>query len=495
MISTLGLLAAALIVATPADAALKDVIRDQFEAAGRATPPFDPQLSRAAQQVAKRALVKGVEEASSLLRVTAAISKNGGWDPSPVAIVIRGDPTKLVQMLNAHALAEEPVSLVGLAAVERDGESAATVLLARRKMDLDAFPRSFAKGSNVDRRLCGALREPLTSGEIFITRPGGEVERQDFRPINGKRCAQLRFSTNGRHTVEVLGSGPRGPEVAALFFVDVGAIGSDDELVAAEPANDLDARAQVLVRINALRLRMGLGAVKPDAALDAIAQNWATRLAHENFFSHVDPNGADLVDRLHAANYPIAAAGENLGLSSGPLSAHFGIEHSPGHRRNLLEKTHQVLGIGLATRADGMTVLVEVLAQPVAATPILADPVGAAYAAIAQERARRHLRPLAKNAVLEALAQQHARASFDLGALKVQLPGQDRLHEQAFAQVEGAKSVAVDLYISERPSIVVESKNLGDRQNSMLGVGLVQGDSAQYGKAMYWIVVVYAGGT
>jgi uncharacterized protein YkwD len=496
MSSTLGLLAATLVLAAPSELPLKDVIRDQFEAAGRSMPPFDPMLSQAAQQVAERAIVKGVEEAASLLRVTAAISKNGGWDPSPTAIVIRGKADQLAKTLKTNAMADEPVSLVGLAVVEREGHSAAAVLLARRKMDLDPFPRTLAKASSTARSLCGVLREPLTSGELFITRPAGEVDRVELQATTaGKRCANVTFATVGRHTVEVLGTGPRGPEVAALFFVDVGAIGLDDELVSAEPPSDLDARAQLLVRINALRLRMGLNPVKPDPALEAVAQTWATRLARENFFSHVAPDGSDLMGRLHAAKYPYAGAGENLGLSSGPLSAHFGIEHSPGHRRNLLEKTHQVLGIGLAKRADGMTVLVEVLAQPAAAAPTFTDPVGAAYKAIADERARRHLPTLVKSPVLEALAQQHARDAFDAGVPKAQLPGHRRLHDQVFAQVELAKTVSVDIVISESPTLIVDSKNLGARQNSMVGVGLVQGDSAQYGKARYWIVVVYAGGT
>jgi uncharacterized protein YkwD len=484
--------------APSSDERLFAIVRDQFERAGRSTPAADPSLTRAAKQIAERALSSGVDDAASALRVTAAVSRTGGWDASPVAIVIRGEPDELPATLAHNALAEEPVSLIGLAQVERDGRGAAAVLLARRKVDLEAFPRSLPAASGAEHRLCGVLRDPLTSAEVYVTRPAGDVDRLALTASKGRLCASVTFPTLGRHTVEVMAKGPRGPEVAALFFVEVGTAGQvDDVMATAEPTSDREARAQVLVRINSLRLRMGLTAVIPDPALDAIAQAWAQRLATENFFAHVGPDGSDPKSRLTQAKYRFVSAGENLGLSSGPLAAHFGIEHSPGHRKNLLEKDHRALGVGLARRADGMTVLVEVLALPSAAAQAepVADPVAAAYGAIAAERARRHLPKLSPSPLLEALAQQHARDAFDAQLPKAQLPGRARLHDQVFENVETVKTVSVDLFVADAPTQIVESKNLGSPQNSMMGVGLVLGDSAQYGKARYWIVVIYAGRT
>jgi uncharacterized protein YkwD len=490
---------ALLVVLTAAptpEARLTEVVREQFERAGRSTPLADPALNRAARAIAERALASGVDDAASALRVTGAVSRNGGWDPSPVTIVLRGEPDELPATLGRNALAEEPVSLIGLAQVERDGRGAAALLLARRKMDLDAFPRTLPAAGANQHRLCGVLREPLTSAELFVTRPAGDVDRQALTPAKGRLCAALSFPTLGRHTVEVLAKGPRGPEVAALFFVEVGAASQVDEVSAtAEPTSDREARAQVLVRINALRLRMGLTPVQPDAALDAIAQAWASRLAKENFFAHVAPDGSDLKDRLTKAGYRFVGAGENLGLSSGPLAAHFGIEHSPGHRKNLLEKDHRQLGVGVARRADGMTVLVEVLAQPAAqpAAEPVADPVAAAYAVLAAERTRRHLPKLEPSPLLEAIAQQHARDAFDAQLPKTQLPGKPRLADQVFENVESAKTVVVDLVVAAAPAQLGDSKNLRNPAHSMVGVGLVYGDSEQYGKSRYWIVVIYAG--
>lgn len=485
---------AVLVTVAPSESQILHAVTDDFERAGRANPVADPGLTRAAKLVAERALVSGVEDAASLLRVTAAVSKNGGWDPSPTAVVVRGGVDDLLKTLDKNAFADEPASLVGVALAQGGGRASIAVLLARRKMELQPFPRALPRPSPTPVRLCGALREPLQTAEVFVTRPDGAVDRLDMGPEKGQVCTAVAFSTAGRHTVEVLARGPRGPEVAALFFVDAGPVrAADEEAVSAEPTSDADARAQLLVRINALRLRMGLGAVKPDAALDAIAQAWAKRLADENFFSHVAPDGSDLKKRLTEAGYHYTSAGENLGLSSGPLSAHFGIEHSPGHRRNLLEKDHQKLGVGVARRSDGMAVLVEVLALPGQSAEALSNPVEAAYSAIAAERARKKLPRLAVNATLEALAQQHARAAFEAQTPSAKLAGKKKLHDQIFDTLEEVKTCSVDLFVSENPKLIVDSNNLASDKTNLVGVGLVRGDSAQYGNGRYWIVVIYAG--
>lgn len=486
---------AALLSVAPTNEQVLRAVHQNFERVGRATPPEDAALSRAAGQIARDALTVGVANAASLVGVTAAVSTNGGWDPSPKAVVIRSAPDELLLLLEKHELGGEPASLVGVAIEQDQNRAAVAVLIAHRQVDLERFPRTLPRPALDTKRLCGALRAPLTTAELFITRPGGEVDRGEMTNTKGRVCAPLAFPTAGRHTVELLAKGPRGPQVAALFFVDVGDVGdAQAEAVLAEPSSDADARAQLLVRINALRLRMGAGALLPDPLLERVAQAWAERLAAQNFFTHVAPDGSDLKGRLLESGYHFATAGENLSLDRGPLAAHFGIEHSPGHRRNLLEKAHQRLGIGLALRADGLTVLVEVLAQPAAQQEpaVVADPVSAAYQAIAGLRASRKLRALTPHPLLEALAQQHARAALEADTLKPQLAGRPGLHDQVFETVAEAKAVAIDVFIADSPTRIAESKNLTSATNALIGVGIVRGDSAHYGNDKYWIVVVYA---
>lgn len=483
------LLLLSLLAAAPTQGELERTVRDRFEAVGRTAPPIDPALSRAAGELARRALSHGVEDAASLLRVTSALSRQQAWDPNPVVVALRASTEAIGGELRKQDLGAEPSTHVGVGLAVGPERSAVIVLLARRRVELAPFPRVHPRPVS-HQRLCGVLAEGLQSAELFVTRPQGAVERLPMPASGASRCASLDFPTPGRHAVEVLASGPRGPEVAALFFVDVGAVQAESEDVLPEPKDASAARAVLLVRINALRLQMGLQPVQPDAALETVAQAWAQRLADEGFFSHVAPDGTTLKQRLTSSGYKFSAAGENLGLSSGPLAAHFGIEHSPGHRNNLLEAGHRRLGLGLATRSDGLQVLVEVLAAPVLGTEEK-DPLGSVYASIAAERKRRKLPPMATSAVLEGLAQAHVREALTRDLPKAELPGRPRLHERAFELVEELSAVSVDVFVADAPRLGGESKNLATAGNRLVGVGLVKGDSARFGPGRYWIVVIY----
>jgi uncharacterized protein YkwD len=372
---------------------------------------------------------------------------------------------------------------------------AVAALLATRRIELDAFTRSLPAASGQPRRLCGRLLAPLTSAQVFVTRPGGEVLQLPMPVAGTRRCATLSFPEGGRHVVEVLASGPRGPQVAALFFVDVGAVPADERALGPEPGTDAEARAELLARTNRLRRSQGALDLVGDATLDRVAQAWARRLAAEGFFAHVAPDGGDLRGRLGAAGYAYRVAGENLALGRGPLAAHFGIEHSPGHRKNLLEPQHRALGVGLARRPDGLTVLVEVLACPStpAARPSVAQPQEAAYRALESQRRRLRLPAMARSPVLEALAQEHARAALVAGLPRTQLPGRDRLEERVFSALEEVRTAAVDVFVAEDPAALGSSRSLEDASNTLVGVGVSQEPPAPGGKGRSWIVVIYAG--
>ncbi len=464
-------------------------MRARFEAVGRSAPEFDPNLTRAANELAARALSSGVDDAASLLRVTAAVSKHGGWDANPVVVAVRASNQVLNDELKKQDFTTEPSSQVGLGVATSAERSAVIVLLAKRRVELENFRRTFEAPVGAQTLCMRFVTDELTGAELFITRPHGSVERSPLKNEKGGRlCGAIAFSEKGRHTVEVLASGPRGPEVVSLFFVDVGEVKPDAAEAMMEPANDSDARAELLVRINALRIQHGAMPLTPDPALQAVAQTWAERLGRENFFSHVAPDGSTLRQRLTESGYPFQSAGENLGLSTGPLAAHFGIEHSPGHRKNLLDGGHRRAGFGLAVTADGRHVLVELFASP---REDEKDPLGAVYASIDAERDRRKLKRLTHSRALEQLAVAHAQAALKLDVPKAQLPGQTPLQERAFEAATELGSVAVDFFVADTPKVGAASKNLAEVKNTVVGVGVAKGDSEKYGKGRYWIVVIY----
>jgi uncharacterized protein YkwD len=192
--------------------------------------------------------------------------------------------------------------------------------------------------------------------------------------------------------------------------------------------------------------------------------------------------------RLREANYAYRTAGENLGLASGPLAAHFAIEHSPGHRKNLMDPAYVVAGVGTARRSDGQLVLVEILAAP------LEQPYGnaleMAYGALEKARKAKGLKALKRTDTLEELASEHVRKALSLDTPKATLNG-ERLYDRVFAARDDLASATVDFFVADNPTLITESKNLADPQASVVGVGVVKGDSPTFGKDKYWVVVVY----
>lgn len=489
----MSLLLAALLAATasgPKDAAER-AVRARFEKVGRSAPQPDAALSKAADALAVVALERSPEAASSTWEVIRALSGEGAWDANPTTVVLRASPEQLVPALDAEpALGSEAADVEGLGYATKGDKAALVIVFALRRAELEPFPRSFQKPAG-PRPLCFSLRGELSSAQVFVTRPDGSVDTLAVAPRKGQLCADVSFPSVGQHAVEVLGRGPRGPEVAALFMVRVGDQGSDEAAgPGPEPRSVTEARAAVLLRVNALRTSQGRAPVAADAALDAVAQAYAERMSAEGFFGHVAPDGADLTKRLEAAHYAFLAAGENLGLARGPLAAHFGIEHSPGHRKNLLEPGHSALGVGLAQQPGGSAILVEVLARPT--DPGSGNPGDDAYAALALARRTAGLKPLARSPVLEAVAQEHAKSALAADTPKSALPGHRRIHERVFEVLDTAASVSVDVFVAQTPGAVTESKNLKDPKNALVGVGLVKGDSPKFGAGRWWIVVVYA---
>jgi uncharacterized protein YkwD len=467
-------------------------LRQVFERVGRSAPATDPGLTQAARTLAREALL-GSSEAANGARIAAAVSEAGGWDPNPRLVLIRSWPTEttLEAFLQRTDFTGEPASHAGLALVA-DGEHAVlAMLLTERKAVLQPFPRRMEKAP-ARQRLCFELRSPLGHPAVFVTRPTGAVDRLgEVNARGGTGCASIAFAATGHHEVEVLGEGPEGPEVAAMFGVDVGPSPPAAPPVAFnghEPTDRREARAMLLARVNALRAAGAVAAVQADAALDAVAQAYAERMASQHFFAHVSPDGETLPERLEKAGYAYRASGENLGMAAGPLAAHAAIEESPGHRKNLLDPSFERVGFGLARQSrDGGSelILVELLASPAAAQ---ADPVASAYQRLLQQRAALRLPALQRSEALEAIAAQQARS-----ALARDDPRTPNIDTQVFGAMAEARAASADLYVAHDLGSLPPSRGVRDSRYSLVGIGAVRGDSPKYGKGRYWVVVIYAG--
>lgn len=118
------------------------------------------------------------------------------------------------------------------------------------------------------------------------------------------------------------------------------------------PEIDRAAEAEMLALVNDARASAGLGSLRLDQSLVAVARAHSTDMWSRGFFSHVNPDGLDPFDRMRAANVEFGWAGENLAIAPTTAVAHGNLLDSPGHRENLLNPNFEKVGIGVAYHAD-----------------------------------------------------------------------------------------------------------------------------------------------
>jgi uncharacterized protein YkwD len=112
---------------------------------------------------------------------------------------------------------------------------------------------------------------------------------------------------------------------------------------------------QILYWTNVARRQHGLRALKAGPCVDRFAENWTARMAGRGFFSHQALR--PVLRRCHRHT-----AGENIARSSGSWSPYKVVQawmHSPGHRRNILNRRYKALGVSAWRSASGGTYITQ----------------------------------------------------------------------------------------------------------------------------------------
>ena len=127
-------------------------------------------------------------------------------------------------------------------------------------------------------------------------------------------------------------------------------------------------RAEMLARVNEERNKAGIALLRANSRLDQAAQRHAEDMLARHYFAHESPEGKTVRDRARAAGYDWRNIGENI--AEGQFSVDEVMDtwmHSPGHRRNILDRGFKELGVGLAFGRSGgtyRTVWVQVFGTP-----------------------------------------------------------------------------------------------------------------------------------
>ncbi|HXG92606.1 MAG TPA: CAP domain-containing protein [Blastocatellia bacterium] len=121
---------------------------------------------------------------------------------------------------------------------------------------------------------------------------------------------------------------------------------------------------QCLNEVNRVREAHGLAPLEFSERLLEVARDYSRRMAEENFFSHTDPEGNTVRQRVDRANIRWRMIGENLAYSKGyisPVAASMtGWMDSPGHRRNILDPNYRLSAIGAWVSANGTVYFTEI---------------------------------------------------------------------------------------------------------------------------------------
>lgn len=105
-----------------------------------------------------------------------------------------------------------------------------------------------------------------------------------------------------------------------------------------------------IILVNDARTQAGLPRLSENATLTRIAMSYSQRMARENFYGHVDPQGKGVGDRITASGYLASASAENIARGQpDPASVVTGWLNSPGHRANIMNPALREIGAGYAT--------------------------------------------------------------------------------------------------------------------------------------------------
>ena len=121
---------------------------------------------------------------------------------------------------------------------------------------------------------------------------------------------------------------------------------------------------ECLDEINRLRKAKGLRPYEFDVELLDVARGYSRRMAEEKFFSHTDPEGQNVKQRIEHASIRWRMVGENLAYSNGYInpvaaSVHYWME-SPGHRSNILDPEFRLSAVGVWIGSNGTVYFTEI---------------------------------------------------------------------------------------------------------------------------------------
>lgn len=237
----------------------------------------------------------------------------------------------------------------GLAVHEAENRTIAVGVCVQSAVDLDPMASFFEREEKLSLR--ATLRPPYTSASVVLTSPTGRTIRPEVSMDGRKSTSLLSLDEKGVWQVELLGTGPRGPESLLNFPVRVAIDLEPFTVLAAselESTQSQELEERLLELLNGTRRGAGLPLLEAQSSLARVARRYSQEMAQTGIVAHVSELSGSVSDRVAREGLHPAGLAENLAMASSAAEAHVGLMASPGHRANILSPLARRVGIGVA---------------------------------------------------------------------------------------------------------------------------------------------------
>lgn len=242
------------------------------------------------------------------------------------------------------------------------------VVLLRGYVRLESVVRGPAAGTSV--LLRGGLAPGFAAPKAVVTVPGGATQRARLSAAtDGSFHAVVPLSAGrGVYQLELVGTGPKGPEVAANFPLYVGVppptryVLRPTSRPSGHPLPDASGVAKALLTLmNQARKRAGRAALVHTDALARVARAHSHEMCRRQDVRHFSPTTGTALDRTRRAKIRALWVGENVGRGPTYQELHREFMRSPAHRAAMLRKGLSHVGIGVCinrSSSGGRTIYV-----------------------------------------------------------------------------------------------------------------------------------------
>jgi uncharacterized protein YkwD len=364
----------------------------------------------------------------------------------------------------------------------KKGVTKIVVAMQDQNFELDPFPRRLELGAQAT--LSGRLLPPLENPTVQYTDLSGKL--QSVASTDGKSFkADIKCGDKpGSIPIQILG-GEKGLETSlANFTIACGMPLPTSAPLFEAPKGPVDpgqAEQKLFELMNADRVALGLKPLELDKDLSKISRGLSERRAKK-----VSISSADLASALKQAGISSPLVLESAAEAGSAEEAYAGLSGNPTDRSYALNPDLTHIGIGAAPGEVGGRPTIIITALFMKELPPLDTKAIKAklYLAVNRKRADARATALAKDRLLDEIAQKYAEG---MAAAQGNLPKARQSELEAplfksFRTVNILGGVKADpLEFAEEPGVIGPGK--------LIGIGVAQGTSANVGKNSAFVVI------